>query len=251
MKTKSLGSLELQLMYSISGTWLLRDAVKVRFRRRDLTCGTNALAVNVLHIQIGANDDSATFTDAYGSVPQLCNPLKSIAAVASTAASQPQCDICSSQPCLNVKYSSGVFYIQNDQMVEVIYNVAGSLCVQRYGCDQYATCTVSGEAMSCVCLPGFTGNGTTCVDIDECLDPTTCNANKGYGNCTNTIDGGGWTLMSADHGNGMAGKTYKEYIDGFGTPSYQQVWLGLDLLNGMTNYENTSMRLSQLFNTSY
>ncbi|ETN83734.1 EGF-like domain protein, partial [Necator americanus] len=59
--------------------------------------------------------------------------------------------------------------------------------INRYGCDQYATCTVSGEAMSCVCLPGFTGNGTTCVDIDECLDPTTCNANKGYGNCTNTI----------------------------------------------------------------
>ncbi|KIH63473.1 calcium binding EGF domain protein [Ancylostoma duodenale] len=179
------------------------------------------------------------------------------------------------------------------------------ILIQRYGCDQHAICSVSDEKMACVCLPGFTGNGTTCVDIDECLDPTTCNADKGHGNCTNTIgsyhcdcvqfftqphcqnyqprrhcadlrrywditddgvysisppyafagsgsfgdaavycdmntDGGGWTLMSSDRNSGMAGRTYQEYIEGFGAPSEQQVWLGLDLIKGMTNYENTS-----------
>lgn len=52
-------------------------------------------------------------------------------------------------------------------------------------------------------------------------------------------DGGGWTLMSSDRGSGMAERTYREYIEGFGSPSEQQVWLGLDLINGMTVYENT------------
>ncbi|KHJ85882.1 hypothetical protein OESDEN_14382 [Oesophagostomum dentatum] len=42
----------------------------------------------------------------------------------------------------------------------------------------------------------------------------------------------------------MADKTFKEYIDGFGNPLQQQVWLGLDLINGMTNYENTSLRVN-------
>ncbi|KHJ75889.1 hypothetical protein OESDEN_24493 [Oesophagostomum dentatum] len=53
-----------------------------------------------------------------------------------------------------------------------------------------------------------------------------------------STDGGGWTLMSSDKDHGMADKTFKEYIDGFGNPLQQQVWLGLDLINGMTNYEN-------------
>ena len=52
-------------------------------------------------------------------------------------------------------------------------------------------------------------------------------------------DGGGWTLMSSDRGSGMADRTFREYIDGFGAPLNQQVWLGLEVLHGMTNYENT------------
>ncbi|KHJ78907.1 hypothetical protein OESDEN_21464, partial [Oesophagostomum dentatum] len=62
--------------------------------------------------------------------------------------------------------------------------------------------------------------------------------------CDMSTDGGGWTLMSSDKDHGMADKTFKEYIDGFGNPLQQEVWLGLDLINGMTNYENTSLRVN-------
>jgi hypothetical protein len=34
-------------------------------------------------------------------------------------------------------------------------------------CDPNATCT-AGSAATCTCKPGFTGDGTTCADIDEC-----------------------------------------------------------------------------------
>uniref|UniRef100_A0AC34GQ79 Uncharacterized protein n=1 Tax=Panagrolaimus sp. ES5 TaxID=591445 RepID=A0AC34GQ79_9BILA len=51
---------------------------------------------------------------------------------------------------------------------------------------------------------------------------------------------GGWTLMT--HGNVTAGKTYVEYINGFGDPSIQQVWLGLKNINAMTR-DPTALRV--------
>ena len=37
-------------------------------------------------------------------------------------------------------------------------------------CDENATCTESSGEPKCVCAMGFTGNGLTCADIDECDD---------------------------------------------------------------------------------
>ena len=34
-------------------------------------------------------------------------------------------------------------------------------------CDPNATCAMTGAA-ACTCKPGFTGNGMTCTDVDEC-----------------------------------------------------------------------------------
>lgn len=34
-------------------------------------------------------------------------------------------------------------------------------------------------------------------------------------------------------------KTYQEYIDGFGNAAVQDLWIGLDVLHGMTSHENT------------
>ena len=55
-------------------------------------------------------------------------------------------------------------------------------------CDANAMCTNTDGGFTCACNMGFTGDGKTCTDNDECADPMTndCHANA---DCTNT-DGG-------------------------------------------------------------
>lgn len=57
---------------------------------------------------------------------------------------------------------------------------------------------------------------------------------------------GGWTLMSSAETemNLMAGKTLAQYRSTFGNPNTQDVWLGLDLINGMTNEMETRYHVS-------
>ena len=57
-------------------------------------------------------------------------------------------------------------------------------------CDLNATCTNTVGSYSCVCNPGYDGDGVTCTDIDECLtdnggcDPlTTCTNTPGSRSC--------------------------------------------------------------------
>ncbi len=52
------------------------------------------------------------------------------------------------------------------------------------GCSVYATCATSGDGTAkCTCGLGFSGNGVTCGDIDECAtDNGLC-----VGKCTNTL----------------------------------------------------------------
>ncbi|KAF0298055.1 Fibrillin-3 [Amphibalanus amphitrite] len=38
-------------------------------------------------------------------------------------------------------------------------------------CDIFARCTNTMGGFFCSCFPGYEGDGTTCTDIDECLDP--------------------------------------------------------------------------------
>jgi Calcium-binding EGF domain len=49
-------------------------------------------------------------------------------------------------------------------------------------CDANAICEAATD--SCKCKPGFTGNGTVCMDIDECTNPSICPDNS---ICQNTI----------------------------------------------------------------
>ncbi|VDM85871.1 unnamed protein product [Strongylus vulgaris] len=53
-----------------------------------------------------------------------------------------------------------------------------------------------------------------------------------------TTDGGGWTLMSSANGNEMANRSYADYVTGVRLAEHY-TWLGLDLINGMTTYEDT------------
>ncbi len=57
--------------------------------------------------------------------------------------------------------------------------------------------------------------------------------------CDQTTDGGGWTLMGAAQDNINADKTFAQYVAGFGDVANMDYWMGLSLINGMTNEANT------------
>lgn len=75
-------------------------------------------------------------------------------------------------------------------------------------CDVNATCIESGGPPTCVCNPGYAGDGFTCTDIDECATGTHgCDVNA---TCTNTAgsyicacnegyEGDGYSCTPIDH----------------------------------------------------
>ena len=65
--------------------------------------------------------------------------------------------------------------------------LVAAVCVTDDDCHPMAVCTGSGTT-GCECNTGFSGDGLTCADVDECASATTnnCDANA---SCTNT-DGG-------------------------------------------------------------
>ncbi|CAB3397693.1 unnamed protein product [Caenorhabditis bovis] len=62
--------------------------------------------------------------------------------------------------------------------------------------------------------------------------------------CDMTTDGGGLTLMSGDSMNLNENKTYSDYLIGFGDPSTQNVWLGLEMIHQMTTIQPHTLRLN-------
>src|SRR5258705_460156 len=66
-------------------------------------------------------------------------------------------------------------------------------------CGAHAACnTTSGD---CECATGFTGDGTTCADVDECVaEPFTCDPNAA---CVNAPGGYGCTCNPGFLGDGV------------------------------------------------
>jgi hypothetical protein len=57
-------------------------------------------------------------------------------------------------------------------------------CLSATGCSSDAQCTPGAQSVSCVCKVGYSGNGFSCSDVNECLSNNGgCSANA---TCTNT-----------------------------------------------------------------
>jgi hypothetical protein len=68
-------------------------------------------------------------------------------------------------------------------------------------CDENATCTNNNGSFSCQCNTGFSGNGTSCRDIDECFArQSNCSVNS---NCTNTFGSYECSCFSGYYDEGM------------------------------------------------
>ncbi|XP_046552989.1 pro-epidermal growth factor-like [Haliotis rubra] len=64
-------------------------------------------------------------------------------------------------------------------------------------CDANAVCLNKRQTDGCVCNPGFTGDGVTCSEHNECNTPDICHVNA---NCTNTY--GSYTCRCNDRYEG-------------------------------------------------
>ena len=72
--------------------------------------------------------------------------------------------------------------------VLVLYGIDIDECSTGGVCDENAECVDTAGSYECTCSSGYTGDGHTCLDIDECLsDPcdenATCTNNNGSFSC--------------------------------------------------------------------
>ncbi|XP_063971397.1 fibrillin-2-like isoform X3 [Lytechinus pictus] len=81
-------------------------------------------------------------------------------------------------------------------------------CSDMSSCDPQATCTNNIGSFLCTCNEGYFGNGTTCSDVNECLDPL-ANDCAIEASCTNEVGGFSCTCDDGWSGNG----TFCDNID--------------------------------------
>jgi len=70
-------------------------------------------------------------------------------------------------------------------------------------CDYKATCINDVGDYSCICHGGYQGNGTQCLDINECDVEGTCDDNA---ICSNTVGGNECACSSGYRGSGQPGE---------------------------------------------
>ena len=83
---------------------------------------------------------------------------------------------------------------------------SGGKCAGATSCSSDAVCTPGAQSVSCKCKAGYSGDGFTCADIDECKTNNggcgsngtctntagsfTCGCSSGYGNCDASLANG-------------------------------------------------------------
>eukprot|EP00117_Sycon_ciliatum_P008637 scpid11083/ scgid1619/ Fibrillin-2 len=72
-------------------------------------------------------------------------------------------------------------------------------CAATHDCSENATCTNTVGSFYCTCNVGYTGNGTHCVDIDECSQRPCSNVSS----CTNTAGAFFCQCMAGFSGDGV------------------------------------------------
>ncbi|XP_041379174.1 neurogenic locus notch homolog protein 1-like, partial [Gigantopelta aegis] len=56
-------------------------------------------------------------------------------------------------------------------------------CLNQKSCDINANCTNTDGSYTCTCQAGYSGDGNNCTDVDECLEQKPCDTNA---SCSNT-----------------------------------------------------------------
>ena len=77
----------------------------------------------------------------------------------------------------------------------------GGACAVATGCAASASCQGSGSGAACACNPGFSGNGQSCQDVNECASGNGgCDANA---TCTNLAGSRACACNAGYNGDGL------------------------------------------------
>uniref|UniRef100_A0AC35EZ82 Uncharacterized protein n=1 Tax=Panagrolaimus sp. PS1159 TaxID=55785 RepID=A0AC35EZ82_9BILA len=116
-------------------------------------------------------------------------------------------------------------------------------CYSPYSGLQCENYTPSRHCADLQLFHGVTENGTYSISIDANYNSNMTDEDLTWIEvfCDMESNGGGWTLMA--HGNESGGKTFNDYVNGFGDPISLNVWLGLENIHSMTTTTPTSLRV--------
>lgn len=108
-----------------------------------------------------------------------------------------------------------------DSAIDAPPDVALPVACGDLTCDPHATCDTSSTNATCACAAGYTGNGFTCADVNECA---TANGSCAAA-CQNT-DGGFTCYVPqtcadlANHGVAVNNSSHTLYLGGLATQPY-------------------------------